>query len=218
MTARPRTGFTLVEVVVVIALIVLLSALVLGVGTAVVKSSEGRQTVLLLNQLDSAAKEWRLQADRDIELPEPAAADLDDLENPAGSLELYLNRYFHLLQRPAALRDMLSKLNTDFATRFTYQDPNEPGHSLETLRVVDAWDTGILVVLCGRTWVQGDAAPRDTDGTIRTDLEGRLGFARNRQTYFVSAGPDGKFGEVSAAGAAFDQTRDNIYSQTPEFQ
>jgi type II secretory pathway pseudopilin PulG len=218
---RRLRSFTLVEVVIVIALIVLLSALVLGIGTAVVKSSENRQTALTLTQLDTAAREWRLQADRDIEIPQPQAADLVNLENPDTDPELvlYLNRYFHLLQRPAALKEMLSKLDSSFVTRRTYLDPAEPGHQPETIRVIDAWDTPVLVVSCGRLWVQGTDAPadRDADGTIKTDLERRLGFAPNRQPYFVSAGPDRRFGDVSATGDDFEATRDNIYSPTPEF-
>ena len=47
-------------------------------------------------------------------------------------------------------------------------------------------------------------------------LERRLGFARNRQTYFVSAGPDGRFGDVSVSGDLLDQSRDNIYSYQPD--
>ena len=69
--------------------------------------------------------------------------------------------------------------------------------------VVDAWGNPLLVVLPGRSWSdRGDGAAfgnqkrQDEDQTIRTKEEQMLGSALQNRAYFVSAGPDGKFGNL----------------------
>ncbi len=97
----------------------------------------------------------------------------------------------------------------------------------------DAWGSPILVVFPGRDiypdldGMPGDGADitlRDEDGTIRTRAERILGPARNKRVYFVSAGPDRRFGDLEyqvQAGETWDpdrtavemrRTDDNIYS------
>jgi hypothetical protein len=58
---------------------------------------------------------------------------------------------------------------------------------------------------------------RDPDGTIRNDLELRCGIAANRQICFVSAGPDGSFGDLTAPPDTDDfvSAEDNVYSYEP---
>jgi type II secretory pathway pseudopilin PulG len=197
--------------VVVIALIVLLAALVLGVGTAVVKGSETRQTTLLLAQLDTAAKEWRAQSDRDVAYgPGVPPYELNQvpLNDDDATAEALTLEYFAILERVNAVREALATVNGDLVTRIDVGDPPVP-----RLRFVDAWDAPIVVVLPGRPWVQGSDLPalRDADATILTPLEARLGSARNRQAYFVSRGPDGQLGDVATDVA---HTQDNLSSQT----
>ncbi len=56
----------------------------------------------------------------------------------------------------------------------------------------------------------------DADGTVRTGIENEYGIAKNRQILFVSAGPDGKFGDLDATDAdLLAQTKDNSYSYQP---
>ena len=64
MTPRTRGGFTLVEVVVVIGIILFLVGLTLSVSVAVIEKSEIQQTETVLQILDTAVKEWELAADR----------------------------------------------------------------------------------------------------------------------------------------------------------
>src|SRR5262249_42799804 len=64
--AMNRRGFTLVEMVIVIAIIVVLASLTFAVGTAVMANSEVRQTTATIKLLDAAVKEWETQADRKI--------------------------------------------------------------------------------------------------------------------------------------------------------
>jgi len=111
--------------------------------------------------------------------------------------------------------------------------------SADIVVVLDAWETPIRLIHPGRvrdsipgvndpeppTW---PAWTRDASGSVKEDdgtifinttaphngLELFYGMARNRKICFVSAGPDGKFGEVGAAvdSDAYQQTLDNIYS------
>jgi type II secretory pathway pseudopilin PulG len=66
-------------------------------------------------------------------------------------------------------------------------------------------NTGLTLV--AHPWV-------DDDLTWYTEIEQQYGHARSRQICFVSAGPDGKFGDVSEPPDTrlFKQTLDNIYS------
>ncbi|MHC5015700.1 MAG: type II secretion system protein [Planctomycetota bacterium] len=57
-------GFTLVEMVIVIGVIILLAALTLSVSVAVVEGSEVRQTENTIRLLTAAIQEWEAQADR----------------------------------------------------------------------------------------------------------------------------------------------------------
>jgi len=95
----------------------------------------------------------------------------------------------------------------------------------------DAWGSPILVVFPGRdvyTDLDGEPATggtlRDEDGTIRTKAERILGPARNKRVYFISAGPDRRFGDLLyevQAGQVWNpdrtqvemrRTDDNLYS------
>lgn len=99
------------------------------------------------------------------------------------------------------------------------------------LTVLDAWDRPIRVVHPGRLWdakppwndTIASSGPPDEDGTVRTVYENIYGVCRNRRPLFVSAGPDGEFGNLqlnllpgnrnTALSALAD---DNIYSYEVE--
>lgn len=116
-------------------------------------------------------------------------------------------------------------------------DPNVGGWTLADfvtgdLVIMDAWGTPIRMIHPGRliNAVPSVTDPQPTswpawiteqDGTVYVEdgngfngLEEYYGVARNRKVCFVSAGPDGKFGSVTAAVGTklHDQTLDNIYS------
>jgi hypothetical protein len=81
-------------------------------------------------------------------------------------------------------------------------------------------------VLPGRERVDKDDVEEDVlfdlDNTVRTKAERMLGSALARHAYFVSAGPDGKFGSfeydsdehdvASDEYTRYQQTLDNLYS------
>ncbi|MHC4429152.1 MAG: hypothetical protein ACYS0D_11225, partial [Planctomycetota bacterium] len=94
------------------------------------------------------------------------------------------------------------------------------------LTVLDAWGAPILVVHPGRvrdamTYPGDGSAQADADGTLHTVgpySESGCGAARNRQILFVSAGPDGDFGNVDSSSPDYDPdaARDNVTSYQPE--
>ncbi len=84
--------------------------------------------------------------------------------------------------------------------------------------ILDAWQLPVRVVHPGRLWLDDPAETedRDDDGTIRTPLERIYGVARNAKLYFVSAGPDGKFGnrdpDAGVSNDVRDYADDNVFS------
>jgi prepilin-type N-terminal cleavage/methylation domain-containing protein len=85
--------------------------------------------------------------------------------------------------------------------------------------VLDAWDRPIRVIHPGRPHDPNDLiATVDDDGTVRTPYEDQYGIARNARVLFISGGPDGRFGDISAADGTpmKEATRDNIYSYEVE--
>ncbi|MHC4106700.1 MAG: prepilin-type N-terminal cleavage/methylation domain-containing protein, partial [Planctomycetota bacterium] len=62
----PRLGFTLVEIVVVISIVLFLVGLTLSVSTVVIERSEIRQTENTMRLLDTALQEWEALADRQV--------------------------------------------------------------------------------------------------------------------------------------------------------
>lgn len=96
-----------------------------------------------------------------------------------------------------------------------------------SLSVLDAWDMPIRAVHPGRLHCPGspwfDTCEKDADGTvfIDTNFQGAneqiYGRSLSRQVYFVSAGPDGKFGHRGSADEELTkQALDNLYSCATE--
>jgi prepilin-type N-terminal cleavage/methylation domain-containing protein len=96
----------------------------------------------------------------------------------------------------------------------------EAGLADGSVAVLDAWGEPIRAVHPGRLFESGDTGEPDPDGTIFISQgnsdgwnEQIYGRARNRRLYFVSAGPDRKWGDLSAAQERIqDQAADNLYS------
>jgi hypothetical protein len=62
-----------------------------------------------------------------------------------------------------------------------------------------------------------DYGDPDSDGTIRAPIEWVCGVTANRQICFVSGGPDGSYGDLTAPPDTDDykQAEDNLYSYDP---
>lgn len=127
------------------------------------------------------------------------------------------------LQQLPASRDIIRAIQPDLLKQINVLTNDSQGEQVKrAVRPIDAWDNPILIVLPGRVRVDTDGAFDSADNTVRTKAERMLGSALGRHAYFVSAGPDGKFGSLeydsdehdvdSDEYIRYQQTLDNLYS------
>jgi len=219
--ASRTRGFTLIELVVVIGIIVVLAAITVALSRTLFTKSEVRKTESTLTILDSAVNEWQANSQRQVsygKADEPFAGSVYEI-NEAAFLacdEAEQNRLIRpllaIIGRNSAAITILSKMDAKFLKA---DDPASPD-ALGPRFVIDAWDTPVRVVFPGRSWDANfdSSDPRDEDGTIITESELRYGSCVMKRIAFISAGPDGKFGDLSGncAGATAAQAEDNVYS------
>ncbi len=219
-----RRAFTMVEMLVVIAVIILLVSITLVVGTSVIESAERRQTQATIDLIDMAYQEWRTLTDRRVRYGEEEHEGLlgpwdfymdpnDDSDDVALS---DMDRFMAIISRPDSVKDILARIDPSMIESISEEDHPD---GFSTTRIFDAWDNPIILVHPGRDWGlldtdESNFGDPDPDGTIRTPLENRLGYAVSQRPAFVSAGPSGDFGHRSEPidSAEFEATRDNIYS------
>ncbi|UCD76268.1 MAG: type II secretion system protein [Phycisphaerales bacterium] len=250
-----RGGFTLIEMLITIGIIVMLAALTVTVSVAVIRKSEVGRTETVLRVLDVAMSEWEAEADRKLSWgenplpPDPPAFDIGD-----GTPHVFtLSEVLLKIRRNDRVSEILSRIEADLV--YTYDqakpvppwlpvmpdadDPDpflgwgnpralvEAGMADGSVAVLDAWGVPIRAVHPGRLHSPGspwfDTGEKDLDGTVFIDSgfqganEEIYGRARNRQVLFISAGPDGKFGNLSSADARIRrQAADNVCSYPPE--
>ena len=214
-TAPRSPAFTLIELVVVISIILLLVGLTMSVGLAVRSQSETRQTENVLILLDQAVKQWQIAADRQLSWGTenlPFNGVIYDINEP-DSADVQLTQLLRRISTNQSARDILAQIDDDFLQQ-------EAGN-LE-LKLVDPWGNQICLIHPGRVsdpinFPGDDPDEADLDRTIRTNHENVFGVAVNRALLFVSAGPDAKFGDLSADPDSddFKQTQDNVYSYQP---
>lgn len=241
-----RRAFSLVELMIVIAIIVVLAGLVLAVGTIVVAKNEERVTKNILSMLDAAEKEWERQADRSITFQNLAEAGVWDVATdpkldllsgqPEGGLpEPYKSRLeaqrtvaaLEVISREGTVRDVLAKLppvgKEESFRRIRKALPNNTFQYFDLKEVIDGWGNPIYMVFPGRLWAGPLDGVQDLDGTIRSDQEklvlgaGAKAQCRNRQVLFVSAGPDGILVDAPAT-TSVNEAADNVYSYGQEGQ
>jgi hypothetical protein len=100
------------------------------------------------------------------------------------------------------------------------RDLVEGGFADGSVAVLDAWGAPIRAVHPGRLYQPGDHGEADADGTIFINHENSdgcneqiYGRARHRRLYFVSAGPDHKWGDIASQDERIvEQAEDNLFS------
>jgi len=232
---RCARAFTLIELVVTISIIIVLVSLTVYAGVALIGRSEVRRTQDTLASLDQAMREWELTASRSVSLgendiPSFAAYDINEGELvnppdfaglPMGYADDVTRKLIDIIARSQPVKEIIAQM-----------DPKRVKRDADDyLVILDAWDKPIRAIHPGRdhlgameVFVAGDA---DDDGTIEgPDIQPSFGYgelahgvALNRRIFFVSAGPDGRFGNLSADAdepEEYAQAGDNIYSYKPE--
>jgi type II secretory pathway pseudopilin PulG len=227
---RAARAFTLIEMLIVIGLIVLLTGITVTVSTTVYERSQIRNTENLLKLLTTALNEWETTADRKTTwgtdgIPNPNSVYDIQSTFDAGTPADQLISLLIILRRSAASREILDGIDQAYLQSFDHDDNDS---TPELLRIVDAWENPVYMIHPGRvasTFFGDNLTLSDEDTTIRVSSnhpnissghgwEDILGVCVNQQICFVSAGPDGLWGDLSAAGGSevFEQAQDNIYS------
>ncbi len=230
---RATTGFTLVELLVVIGIIAILASMVLAVSGGVLATSERKQVDDTFTLLNQAIRELELTRGQELVFSRlsssatvPELAFYDIKEEPPSTPAYIMPKLLALLRSNDRSREFISKINPDFLKRI--DKPTSPLNANENIDLVDPWGNRIAVVPCGRPATERemrDAYRADStktpvsadpftigidrdDRTVRTNDETYLGVCSGRRWTFVSRGPDGLLGLPPWSSSAATKDRD----------
>jgi prepilin-type N-terminal cleavage/methylation domain-containing protein len=230
---RATTGFTLVELLVVIGIIAILASMVLAVSGGVLATSERKQVDDTFTLLNQAIRELELTRGQELVFSRlsssatvPELAFYDIKEEPPNTQAYIMPKLLALLRSNDRSREFISKINPDFLKRI--DKPTSPLNANENIDLVDPWGNRIAVVPCGRPATEREmrdayradstktpvsADPFTTgidrdDRTVRTNDEKYLGVCSGRRWTFVSRGPDGLLGLPQWNSSAATKDRD----------
>ncbi len=227
-TNPSRRGFTLIEVLVAVTIIIILIGAVFAVGQQVFTRQKINQTKGVLTSLDRALEEYRIESrvlpklDTDDYLDQlwrDFTGGTSPIVNDAtgqtflGALATYRGEEFAWLPNAAYfvyLSDGYENIDSiigGIPDRFTSNV--QADDSVFRTQILDAWENPILFVTPGNPLAQAI-----------------FGECVSERPYFMSAGPDGHYGvptDVPALGLngqelerrIREMREDNIYSITP---
>jgi len=247
-TTRSRSGFTLLELLIVIGIITLLVGVLLAVGLRAIRSQDERATKNVLISLDRALSEYILVAGSIPKynplaysrVPGPDLLDPNDGLNIATSDRAFLaypvgSTVRHPIRPDAAVFTkqvsgygevdaIIRGIPERFLVSTVTGPESDPVAGDPSPSVIDAW------AIVDALWPAPHPIARQQliyyvhpENELAQDLYGRC---VNGRPYFMSAGPDRRYGltsefadqNLSAAAereAALKALEDNIYSYTP---
>jgi len=219
-TSRARRGFTLIELLITISVIAVLIAAVFGVGRQVVTRQKINQTIGVLNSLDRALQEYQLEnrvfprlntdAYRDGLWRSESGGTSPVVNDQTGQTFLggvanYRGEQFAWLPNAAYFLylsdgyENIDAIISGIPSQFTRTVQVRSG--VFRTQVLDAWDNPILFVT--------------PDNPLAQAIFGQCPSGR---PYFMSAGPDGRYGYVGEIEQAGGLTADALRSRLAEFR
>lgn len=213
---RRRGGFTLVEILVVVAIIALLSALLLGGMEAINAKSEISKTQSMLQALAAVETEYRAQNQGNPVVMRGTPTP----EEEADSIKTFLHEVWDLPE--------CQKMLHVYEQYLVYDDKNNDGKPDDDIpdAMLDAWDKPLQY----RSASQGEQPPFKKELNPDPDdpdpqseygvlpkrgsypLPGKPDIPDVSRPFFASAGPDGDFGDTEGDSEKQEEAIDNIYS------
>ncbi len=215
MTRHPRrqSGFTLVELLMVIAIMAILTGLLVIAGNQVRNSTRKKQTLTMLTQLQAAAEEYEIETGRRINHFNRTApvgtilhetfdwTESKEKNDPptttgTGTIDDSIERFLYVVLRIDRTSYLLPKVDSDDEDVLYDQDGDG------FLEMFDAFGTRIEYA---------ESVLHGTD--LNGDDYGSDDFLPERKTpFFASAGSDADFGDAETDDPTKDPMRDNVYS------
>lgn len=202
-------AFTLVELLIVVAIIALLVGISLPALSSVYRNNAIQSTQSVLQQLDVVAERYEQQTGRilrvfpndagffdwsEAKTPNaPGEPDDEDRVIPGDFREASIERFVWATYRiPDIRRGVYGSIDETYL-----QDADEDGF----LGVIDAWGTPVIYKYDPNDDIDGGGDYGDDDF-----------LPESREPYFASAGPDRRWGDVTGNATEQEQAEDNLYS------
>lgn len=200
--AGRRGGFSLIEILVVMAIITLLSGLVIAGAAKMREQSRINQAQIILQAAKSLDIAYR--------------AEVGSIVRYTGTSdpeEESIRVFVAAMQQLPETQKILMSIGKDFVINDPVNDPSDANDAPDI--IVDPWGKPLQY----RSWNDGtDFADPVHAGPAGAGNLPRRGTQTEPQPFFASAGPDGRWGEVNLntnlpeTGEDGEAATDNIYS------
>ena len=225
-----RRGVTLIEILTAVSIIVVLAALVIGIGSTMVKGQASKQTEGLLTTLDRVLEEFVLATGT---VPKYTASDYDGAPGPGNATERYggaeqsrypdVSVFFAQVRGVGEADSIIKAIDPQFLTLTPTTGDAADDFRAQQPSVIDSWGVDNWDSICPPSdpWCvdqQQLVFYVHPDNTLAQALFGRC---VNGRPFFVSAGPDLLYGlpeELDAISSTYEIGQEGGESQTDYVQ